>query len=234
MLFVSFSIEQNEVLIFQRQTLKEEFSYARHDFQSADDNPEWNSTKTPVIHNGFDLMTLHTGSDVAVFSRLLGSKFFSSSEKNNRIVSPQKNSENCIASKELDQLCLQNLPKSSRVSSKLRIAFNYLLISFFFVENLDIEFDFLILRRSATEVSFNTIVSYNQFVRDHTVADDESHLVAQTERNSENFGLIDETATDAVDDQWIFITLNVAHTEIWQKFMIFWDLIFNFVIKLVD
>ena len=46
---------------------------------------------------------------------------------------------------------------------------------------------------------------YNQFVRDHTVADDESHLVAQTERNSENLGLIDETATDAVDYQCIFL-----------------------------
>ena len=46
--------------------------------------------------------------------------------------------------------------------------------------------------------------AYNQFVRDHTVADDEHdelHLVAETERNSENLGLIDETATDAVDDQ---------------------------------
>ena len=43
--------------------------------------------------------------------------------------------------------------------------------------------------------------AYNQFVRDHTVADDESLLMAQTERNSENMGLIDETATDAVDDQ---------------------------------
>ena len=93
MLFVSFSIEQNEVLIFQRQTLKEELSYARHAFQSADNNPEWNSPKTPVQHNGFDLMILHAGSDVAVFSRLLGSKLFSSSDESNRIVSPQKNSE---------------------------------------------------------------------------------------------------------------------------------------------
>ena len=93
MLFVSFSIEQNEVLIFQRQALKEELSYAKHDFQSADDNPEWNSHKTPVEHNGFDLMTLHAGSDVGVFSRLLGSKLFSSSEESNKIVSPQKNLE---------------------------------------------------------------------------------------------------------------------------------------------
>ena len=93
MLFVSFSIEQNEVLIFQRQTLKEELSYARHDLQSADDNPEWNSPKTPVQHNGFDIMALHAGSDVAVFSRLLGSELFSSSDESNRIVSPQKNSE---------------------------------------------------------------------------------------------------------------------------------------------
>ena len=93
MLFVFFLLEENKVLIIQRQALKEELSYARHDFQSADDNPEWNSPKTPVEHNGFDLMNLRAGADVGVFSRLLGSKLFSSSEESNRIVSPQKNSK---------------------------------------------------------------------------------------------------------------------------------------------
>ena len=94
MLFVSFSLEQIEVLMFQRQSLKEELSYARHDFQSADDNPEWNSPKTPVEHNGFNLMILRAGADVGGFGRRLGSKLFSSSEESNRILSPQKNSDN--------------------------------------------------------------------------------------------------------------------------------------------
>ena len=87
MIFVSFSLEQNEVLIFQRQALN-----ARFDFQSADDNPEWNSPKTPVEHNGFILLTLHAGADVGVFARLLGSSLFCSSAESSRIVSPQKNS----------------------------------------------------------------------------------------------------------------------------------------------
>ena len=43
--------------------------------------------------------------------------------------------------------------------------------------------------------------AYNQFVRDHTLAADESHLVDQTERNSKNSGLIDDTATDVVENQ---------------------------------
>ena len=50
--------------------------------------------QTPVEHNGFNLMTLRAGGDVSVFGRLLGSKLFSSSEESNRILSPQKNSDN--------------------------------------------------------------------------------------------------------------------------------------------
>ena len=138
------------MLMFQRQSLKEELSYARHDFQSADDNPEWNSPKTPVEHNGFILTTLHAGADVGVFGRLLGSKFFSSSEESNRIYRLKRSQTT------LDQLCQHNLPKSSGVSSKLRIAFNHLLISSFFVENLDINSDFLLFSRCSTEVPFNT------------------------------------------------------------------------------
>ena len=53
--------------------MKEELSFARYDFQSADDNPKWNTPKTPVEHNGSGLTNLHAGGDVGVFGRLLGS-----------------------------------------------------------------------------------------------------------------------------------------------------------------
>ena len=108
----------------------------------------------------------------------------------------------------LDQLCPQNFSKISRVTSKLRIASNHHLISSFFVKNLDTKFDFFFLAvvqqtyPSMPILAYKTArKAYNQFVRDHTVADDESHLVDQTERNLENLGLLDEAATNVVEDQ---------------------------------
>ena len=71
-------------------------AFARFSFQSVDEHPEWNSPKTPVMHNGFDLMELTAGSDFANFGRRLGSKLFSSEERD-RLVSPQKVSESLRA-----------------------------------------------------------------------------------------------------------------------------------------
>ena len=89
---------------FQRQEIKEELAFARFSFQSVDEHPEWNSPKTPVFHDGFNLMELTAGSDVANFGRRLGLKLFSSEERD-RIVSPQRVSESVRApvSKELGE-----------------------------------------------------------------------------------------------------------------------------------
>ena len=67
-------------------------AFARFSFQSVDKHPEWNSPKTPVFQDGFNLMELTAGGDVANFGRRLGLKLFSSEERD-RIVSPQKISE---------------------------------------------------------------------------------------------------------------------------------------------
>ena len=75
-------------------------AFARFCFQSVGEHPEL--SKTPVFNDGFNLMELTAGSDVANFGRPLGLKLFSSEERD-RIVSPQRVSESVRApvSKEL-------------------------------------------------------------------------------------------------------------------------------------
>ena len=43
------------MLLFKRQEIKEEMSFATFEFQRIDENPIWNYTNTPVTHNGFDI-----------------------------------------------------------------------------------------------------------------------------------------------------------------------------------
>ena len=83
----------DSVLMFLRQEIKEEMSFASFAFQCIDENPKWNSTNNPSTLNGFDLMTLQAGGDVDCFGRLLGPKWFSSGEDSGKILSPQKSSD---------------------------------------------------------------------------------------------------------------------------------------------
>ena len=64
----------------------------KHNFQSVDEYPEWEVQQTPVLHDGFDLMTISAGSDVGSFGRSIGTHLFSSGEIN-KLISPKRTAD---------------------------------------------------------------------------------------------------------------------------------------------
>ena len=67
-----------------------------------DEYPECEVQQTPVLHDGFDLMTISAGSDVGSFGCSIGTHLFSSGEIN-KLISPKRKA-NKIRSPVSDEL----------------------------------------------------------------------------------------------------------------------------------
>ena len=67
-----------------------------------DEYPEWEVQQTPVLHDGFYLMTISTRSDVGSIGRSIGTHLFSSGEIN-KLISPNRK-ENKIRSPVSEEL----------------------------------------------------------------------------------------------------------------------------------
>ena len=62
-------------------------------FQSIDDYPHISRKVHPVVHDGFDLMKLYAGKEIASFGRMLGEKLIDKTISRTKMFSPRRMSQ---------------------------------------------------------------------------------------------------------------------------------------------